>query len=167
MIDIVQFEISGVNYALDIQMTREIVEMMPITPVPRAPEYIAGIINLRGEITNILSLNYLMGLPVEERDDKKIIVLAPDATEGSNVGLIVDDVHSVRRISEDSVDQIDNSLSREAYVKGVIKIGKEDGGKDENSGDYLIIWVDIAKILYDILVRGNNSNGAAKPAQSP
>ena len=44
--DVVQFEISGVQYALDIQIAREIVEMIPITPVPRAPAHIAGIIRI-------------------------------------------------------------------------------------------------------------------------
>jgi len=147
MTDVVQFEISGVQYALDIQIAREIVEMMPITPVPRAPEHIAGIINLRGEITNILNLNHLMGLPTDnDTENRKIIVLVPDAANGSNVGLIVDDVQSVLQISEDDVDQMDDTMSREAYVKGIVKIGKEETGTKD-----LVIWIDIAKILSDTL----------------
>lgn len=147
MIDVVQFEISGVHYALDIQIAREIVEMMPITPIPRAPAHIAGIINLRGEITNILNLNCLMGLPAgDEAENRKIIVLAPDAANGSNVGLIVDDVQSVLRVSEDDVDQMDEAISREAYVKGIVKLGNEEG-----NAKVLVIWIDIGKILSDIL----------------
>ncbi|EHQ36539.1 chemotaxis protein CheW [Methanoplanus limicola] len=147
MRDVVQFEIGGVQYALDIHISREIVEMMPITPVPRAPAHIAGIINLRGEITNILNLNYLMGLPHgEEAENQKIIVLVPDAANGSNVGLIVDDVQSVLQVSEDDIDQMDETMSREAYVKGIIKMGK-----DENENKDLVIWIDIAKILSDTL----------------
>ena len=147
MKDVVQFEIGGVQYALDINIAREIVEMMPITPVPRAPEHIAGIINLRGEITNILNLNYLMGLPPgEEVDNRKIIVLVSEAANGSNVGLIVDDVQSVLQVSEEDIDQMDEAMSREAYVKGIIKIGKENS---ENKN--LVIWIDIAKILSDTL----------------
>ncbi|WP_421907953.1 chemotaxis protein CheW [Methanolacinia petrolearia] len=147
MKDIVQFEIGGVQYALDINIARGIVEMMPITPVPRAPEHIAGIINLRGEITNILNLNYLMGLPAgEEVENRKIIVLVPEAADGSNVGLIVDDVQSVLQVSEEDIDQMDEAMSREAYVKGIIKIGK-----DSSENKDLIIWIDIAKILADTL----------------
>lgn len=147
MKDVVQFGIGGVQYALDINIAREIVEMMPITPVPRAPEHIAGIINLRGEITNILNLNYLMGLPPGSQvENRKIIVLVPEAANGSNVGLIVDDVQSVLQISAEDIDQMDESMSREAYVKGIIKIGKEDS---ENKN--LVIWIDIAKILSDTL----------------
>lgn len=48
IVDVVEFEIGGELYAMDIQLAREIVEMIPITPLPRAPEYITGIINLRG-----------------------------------------------------------------------------------------------------------------------
>ncbi|ADN36375.1 CheW protein [Methanolacinia petrolearia DSM 11571] len=147
MKDVVQFEIGGVQYALDINIAREIVEMMPITPVPRAPEHIAGIINLRGEITNILNLNYLMGLPPgKEVENRKIIVLVSEAANGSNVGLIVDDVQSVLQVSEEDIDQMDEAMSREAYVKGIIKIGKENS---ENKN--LVIWIDIAKILSDTL----------------
>ncbi|WFN36252.1 chemotaxis protein CheW [Methanomicrobium antiquum] len=145
--DVVQFEISGVQYALDIQIAREIVEMIPITPVPRAPAHIAGIINLRGEITNILNLNHLMGLPTDSgAENRKIIVLVPDAANGSNVGLIVDDVQSVLQILEDDIDQMDSSLSKEAYVKGIIKTGKDKSGNKT-----LIIWIDIQKIISDIL----------------
>ena len=156
MKDVVQFGIGGVQYALDINIAREIVEMMPITPVPRAPEHIAGIINLRGEITNILNLNYLMGLPPgSEVENRKIIVLVPEAANGSNVGLIVDDVQSVLQVSEEDIDQMDEAMSREAYVKGIIKIGKEDS---ENKN--LVIWIDIAKILSDTL----NESEIAVPA---
>jgi len=62
LIDVVEFEICNEHYALDISLTREIVEMVPITPVPRAPPHIAGIINLRGEITNIINLNQILNL---------------------------------------------------------------------------------------------------------
>ena len=123
LIDVVEFEICNEHYALDISLTREIVEMVPITPVPRAPPHIAGIINLRGEITNIINLNQILNLKENaERETQKIIVLVPDAAEGSNTGIIVDDVHAVLQISEDEIEPMKGSLSSEAYVKGIIKI---------------------------------------------
>ncbi|WP_048149544.1 chemotaxis protein CheW [Methanolacinia paynteri] len=153
IIDVVQFEIGGTMYALDIQLAREIVEMIPITPIPRAPPHIAGIINLRGEITNILNLNYLMGLQMKDnKENQKIIVLVPEAAGGSNVGMIVDDVRSVLQISDDNIDQMDASMSKETYVKGIIKLGNNESEKKD-----LVIWIDIAKILSDIL-------GTAVPA---
>lgn len=61
MIDVVEFELGQELYAMDIQLAREIVEMMPITHIPRAQDYIAGIMNLRGgEITTVVDLKRLI-----------------------------------------------------------------------------------------------------------
>ncbi|MBN1432688.1 MAG: purine-binding chemotaxis protein CheW [Methanomicrobiaceae archaeon] len=156
-IDVVEFEINNEHYALDIGLTREIVEMVQITPVPRAPAHIAGIINLRGEITNIINLNNILGLPEKDGKDieeHKIIVLVPDAAEGSIVGIIVDAVHSVLQISEKDIEQIDGGLSNEAYVKGIIKIDEKDSENqesDKGERKRLIIWLDISQLLQDLL----------------
>ncbi|WOF16982.1 chemotaxis protein CheW [Methanoplanus sp. FWC-SCC4] len=149
VIDVVVFEISKTLYALDINLAREIVEMMPITPVPRAPSHIAGIINLRGEITNIINLNRILNLPEnEDIESQKIIVLVPEATGGSNIGIIVDNVHSVIQVDEDRIDPMDNAISKEAYVKGIIK-EKSDIAEGEGKTD-LIIWIDLSLILADL-----------------
>ncbi|WP_067047451.1 chemotaxis protein CheW [Methanofollis ethanolicus] len=149
-IDVVEFEIGGTRYALDILLAREIVEMIPITPVPRAPPHIAGIINLRGEITNIINLTTLLQLP--DRGDvmnRKIIVLVPEVASGSNLGIIVDDVHSVMQIAEDDVETMDASLCHEAFVKGIIKIGGDD---IKEKG--LVIWIDMTKVLGGLATAG-------------
>jgi purine-binding chemotaxis protein CheW len=149
-VDIVEFELGGERYALDIQLAREIVEMIPITPIPRSPAYISGVINLRGEITNIMNLNTLLGLPGQEiRDNQKIIVLVPDAAGGNNVGIIVDDVSSVLQISESDVDHMGEGFSSEfsSFVKGIIKINSDDPDKKNKS---LIIWIDMVKVLKDL-----------------
>jgi purine-binding chemotaxis protein CheW len=148
-IDVVEFEISGTRYALDILLAREIVEMIPITPVPLAPPYIAGIINLRGEITNIINLNTLLQLPDRvEVTNRKIIVLVPEVAGGSNLGIIVDDVHSVMQVSEDDVETMDAALCHEAFVKGIIKIGGDGGDDIEEKG--LVIWIDMTKVLRNL-----------------
>jgi purine-binding chemotaxis protein CheW len=149
-VDVVEFELGGERYALDIQLAREIVEMIPITPIPRAPPYISGVINLRGEITNIMNLNTLLGLPNQEiRDNQKIIVLVPDAAGGSNVGIIVDDVSSVLQITEADIDHMGEGFTAESssFVKGIIKIKSDDPEKKNKS---LIIWIDMLKVLKDL-----------------
>ncbi|MDN7023767.1 purine-binding chemotaxis protein CheW [Methanoculleus sp. FWC-SCC1] len=148
-IDVVEFQLGREHYALDIQLAREIVEMMPITPLPRSPGYIAGIINLRGEITNILNLNALLGLhDGENPENRKIIVLVPEAAGGSNVGIIVDDVSSVRQVNDRDIDTMDDAASNAAYVKGIIKLGVEDEGDGrETDRTDLIIWLDIRRLL--------------------
>jgi len=151
-IDIVEFELGGERYALDIQLAREIVEMIPITPIPRAPAYISGVINLRGEITNIMNLNTLLGLPDQEvRTNQKIIVLVPEATGGSNVGIIVDDVSSVIQVTDADVDKVGEGFGSDssAFVKGIIKMKTEDGATDTKKN--LIIWIDMEKVIKDLV----------------
>lgn len=150
-IDIVEFELGHERYALDIQLAREIVEMIPITPIPRAPAYISGVINLRGEITNIMNLNTLLSLPDKEvRENQKIIVLVPEAVGGNNIGIIVDDVSSVIQVSDADVDKIGEGFSSEfsSFVKGIIKMKNEDEGSAKKN---LIIWIDMEKIIKDIV----------------
>ncbi|WP_298670223.1 chemotaxis protein CheW [uncultured Methanofollis sp.] len=147
IIDVVEFEIGGTRYAVDILLAREIVEMIPITPVPLAPPHIAGIINLRGEITNIITLTTLLQIPDRgEVTNRKIIVLVPEVAGGSNLGIIVDDVHSVMQVSEDDVETMDATLCHEAFVKGIIKIGGDD---TEEKG--LVIWIDMTKVLRSLV----------------
>ncbi len=151
-IDVVEFELGGERYALDIQLAREIVEMIPITPIPRAPAYISGVINLRGEITNIMNLNTLLGLPDQKvRDSQKIIVLVPEAAGGSNVGIIVDDVSSVTQVSDADVERIGDGFASEfaGFVKGIIKVNVEATEKTEKKKG-LVIWIDMQKVLKNL-----------------
>jgi len=158
-IDVVEFELGGERYALDINLAREIVEMMPITPIPRAPPYISGVINLRGEITNIMNLNTLLGLPGKDiRENQKIIVLVPEAAKGNNIGVIVDDVSSVRQVPESDIEHIGAGISSEfsQFVKGIIKISADDAEKKKKD---LIIWLDMEKVIADLGSRSGSSAG--------
>jgi purine-binding chemotaxis protein CheW len=152
-VSVVEFVLGGERYALDIQLAREIVEMIPITPIPRAPPYISGVINLRGEITNIMNLNTLLGLPPREiQENQKIIVLVPEAASGNNVGVIVDEVTSVLQVSESDIEHLGEGLSSEVsgFVKGIIK-PKSDGPDQKSTG--LIIWIDMQRVLEDIATK--------------
>jgi purine-binding chemotaxis protein CheW len=152
-IGVVEFQIGGLLYALDIHLAREIVEMMPITPLPRAPPYLEGIMNLRGEITNIINLYQVLGLSGQENtESQKIIVLAPEASGGSNIGIVVDDVHSVIQVAETDIERMDEAISKQAYMKGIIKLHGSDGPDREKKGEKdLIIWIDIQKAIADLV----------------
>ncbi len=156
VVEILEFDLGGESYAMDIGIAREIVEMLPITPIPRAPSHVTGLLNLRGEITTIIDLHHLLGItPSKERDEQKIMVLVPDMFENTSVGVIVDEVRSVLTIDESSVDTnikgVDENLSD--YVQGIIKLGEDETLKSEISSEgheaekRLIIWVDVKKIL--------------------
>ncbi|KAF1078090.1 chemotaxis protein CheW [Methanogenium sp. MK-MG] len=147
--DVVEFRIAGGYYAIDVQIAREIVDMMTITPIPGSPDYITGVTNLRGEVTNILNLSRLIGLPeAVASETQRIIVLMPEASQGSNVGITVDDVCSVMQVDEKDVEALGESLSSDLteYVKGIIKV--KDDATDTMR---LIIWVDMYKVLSQVL----------------
>ncbi len=149
-VEVVEFVLGGERYALDIQLAREIVEMIQITPIPRAPSYISGVINLRGEITSIMNLNTLLDLPHQEiRDNQKIIVLVPEAVSGSNVGVIVDDVIGVLQVAEAEIEHLGDGLASEVsgFVKGIIKVKRDETDKENTS---LIIWIDMQKVVEDV-----------------
>jgi purine-binding chemotaxis protein CheW len=148
--EVLEFTLESENYALDINIVREIVEMMPITVIPRAPEHIRGVINLRGEIVNIVNLSTFLKLPLKPvTRDQKIIVLMAEVAGGNNVGIIVDTVSSVAEISASQVDCMTESIAgNEAkYIKGIINTGQ---GAQEKEARSLIIWLDIQKMFKDI-----------------
>ena len=152
--DVVSFELAGEKYALDINLAREIVEMMPITPIPCSPDYLRGIMNLRGEITNIINITTILGLPAPEDDSgNKIIVLSSEATGGENIGVIVDDVQSVIQINERDVERLGEGLSSQSsmHIKGIIKIGSRGSDKKSETDEKdLVIWLDMLKVIEDL-----------------
>lgn len=148
--EVLEFTLENENYALDIDLVREIVEMMPITVIPRAPAHIRGVINLRGEIVNIVNLSTFLKLP--ERPvtrDQKIIVLMAEVAAGNNVGVIVDTVSSVTGISASQVNGMTERIvgNESKYIKGIINSGQ---GSQEKENHALIIWLDIQKMFKDI-----------------
>ncbi|MBN2852769.1 MAG: chemotaxis protein CheW [Clostridia bacterium] len=160
-IEIVEFKLGTERYAININIVREIVEMMTITSIPRSPEYLRGIMNLRGEITNILNIYKVLDIPEESAESsKKIIVLASEATGGENIGVIVDDVYNVMQVLETDVEYLDTEVSSESgsYIKGIIKTtakaaSEQTGEKDDEKS--LIIWIDLLKVLLDLTERNN------------
>jgi purine-binding chemotaxis protein CheW len=100
-----------------------------------------------------MNLNTILGLPDKEiRPTQKIIVLVPEAANGSNVGIIVDDVSSVTQISESDVETMGDGYASEFadFVKGIIKTRTEG---DEKKSKSLIIWLDIQKVLKNLATK--------------
>jgi len=155
-IDIVEFELNEDRYAIDITMVREVVEIQPITPLPRTPPYVIGIINLRGEVTHVIDLAILLGQRSRsDRSGQKIIIIPSDVTGGEHVGIIVDNVQSVTEIMGRHVSMLGDDIATQirTHIKGIIKITHDDvleKRSDVNQETTLIIWLDIQKILHDI-----------------
>jgi purine-binding chemotaxis protein CheW len=104
--EFVTFTLDGDPYALPIERVREIVRMRPLTPVPRVPAPIRGVISLRGEVVQVLDLRRRLGLPEREPTRaSRIVVLHGE--DGGVTGLLVDSVRDVLRITEDLVRPTD------------------------------------------------------------
>jgi purine-binding chemotaxis protein CheW len=100
--EFVTFHLDSDPYALPIERVREIVRLRPITPVPRVPAAIRGVISLRGEVVEVMDLRLRLGLPSRDADRaSRIIVLHGD--DGAVTGLLVDSVRDVLRIPEDQM----------------------------------------------------------------
>ena len=91
------FRIGGEDYALDIMRVREIIQPLPVTPVPRAPPFVEGVVRLRGEVVPIVDVRKRFGLPATPptRKSKYLIVMVA----GRRLGLVVDEVCEVLRLA--------------------------------------------------------------------
>jgi purine-binding chemotaxis protein CheW len=96
------FELDGTPYAVPVERVREIVRMRAITPVPRVPESVCGVIALRGEIIEVVDLRRRLRLACAETTRRtRIIVLHGD--DGRVAGLLVDAVNEVLRLPEEAI----------------------------------------------------------------
>ncbi len=96
------FELAGSPYAVPVERVREIVRMRPVTPVPRTPEDVRGVISLRGEMIELIDLRRRLGLgSIEASRRTRIIVIKTGDDEV--VGLLVDAVREVFRVSDDAI----------------------------------------------------------------
>jgi purine-binding chemotaxis protein CheW len=96
------FSIAGEKYGIDILKVKEIIGVINITKVPGTPEYIMGVINLRGKIIPTIDLRMKIGFEYREYDDRTCIIIVE--IEGIMVGVIVDRVEEVINIEEDNLD---------------------------------------------------------------
>ncbi|KUO52798.1 MAG: chemotaxis protein CheW [Desulfitibacter sp. BRH_c19] len=135
---LVVFNLSGETYGVDISTVREIIRMQIITEVPRTPDFVEGVINLRGKVIPVIDLHKRFDLRlVEETSQSRIMVVE---VENITVGMIVDSVSEVLRIPKDNIDPPPPVISGvdSAYLRGV--------GKLENR---LIILLDLNQVLHE------------------
>lgn len=134
-LQLVVFQLGSESYGVDISQVREIVSRQKITRVPRTPYYIEGVMNLRGRVIPVVDLKKRLGLPQGEDPGTKIAVAE---VEGITVGMVVDGVSEVLRISDAAVDtpsQVMAGIDVD-YIIGVAKIE-----------DRLVILLDLPKVL--------------------
>ena len=126
------FRLASEEYGLEIMKVQEIIGMMPVTQVPRVPDYVRGVINLRGRIIPTIDLRAKFGLErIPDTDKTCIIVVEIISAKGKvSVGIIVDEVAEVLDVAANEVDrapEFGTSLSMDfilgvGIVKGGVKI---------------------------------------------
>lgn len=93
--------VGGQLFALDIQQVREIRGWTTSTPLPKAPPYVLGVINLRGAVLPVLNLATRLGLPASEPKTSSVVIVVDLGSK--TVGLLVDAVCDILAVAEDQV----------------------------------------------------------------
>ncbi|MDR3592534.1 MAG: chemotaxis protein CheW [Negativicutes bacterium] len=118
------FSLGNEFYGLEICYVTEIIGIQPITEVPELPQYVRGIINLRGKIIPVMDVRLRFKKPFREYNDRTCVVVV-DIRDVS-VGLIVDSVSEVLSIKdEDIVPPQELKAAQNRYIKGIGKVGTD------------------------------------------
>ena len=136
LLQLVGFQLGNEEYGIDILKVQEINRVTDITKIPQSPDFVEGVINLRGNIIPIIDLRKRFCMPEREHDRQTRIVVGE--IDDRTVGFIVDAVSEVIRLPLNTVEPPPPIVSGEkaGYIKGV--------GKLE---DRLLMLLDIDKIL--------------------
>lgn len=116
------------HYAIETLRVREIIGMLDITPLPQMPNYVRGVINLRGRIIPVIDLRLRIGMQPLEYGPRTCVVVLDLNSETEDdlvqIGCIVDSVSEVREVMQDQI-QPPSTLSnpeRASFLKGLVKI---------------------------------------------
>ncbi|MGA7295724.1 MAG: chemotaxis protein CheW [Terriglobales bacterium] len=152
---IVGFRVGRETYGVPITSLHEIVRVPEITAVPDAPDYLEGVINLRGKIVSVVDLRKRLGQPSVELDRRSRILVVEH--RGRLAGMIVDSASEVLKIPESEIEPAP-AMMQEGGLDCVTGLGKYQGR--------LIILLDISKVLAarEMAKEGLTEKVAEKPA---
>jgi purine-binding chemotaxis protein CheW len=127
-------------FALDISSVREVLELTTVTKIPRTPDYMCGVINLRGHAVPVMDMRLKFGMPVTEHTVDTCIIIVEVEFEGERIimGGKVDSVREVFDLTSDGIEaapRMGTSINTD-YIKG---IGKQEDG--------FVIILDIGKVF--------------------
>lgn len=135
---LVVFQLSEQTYGIDIASVYEIIRMEKITRVPRTPDFVEGVINLRGRIIPVIDLSRRFNLSFAERTNSSRIIIVD--VGGNTIGIIVDAVSEVLRIQAASVEPPPPMIHGidAAYLRGIAILESR-----------LVILLNLEKILFE------------------
>ena len=132
----VTFVLAGEEYGIEIRKVQEILGMMRITPAPRTPAYIRGVVNLRGKVIPVADLRVKFGMATIEQTEETCVIVVQ--VQGIQMGLVVDQVSEVRNIAATDVDE-PPSFGTEVETDFLLGIAKSEG--------QVKLLLDIDKVL--------------------
>ena len=135
-INLVTFKLGNNEYAIDIMQAKEIIKMEKITLIPNAPDYVEGVINLRGNIIPIVDLKKRFNLDDNEGEKNTGIIIVK--IDDVDMGIIIDAISKVVSIATSNIQPPPPMLSGigQKYIKGVAKLE-----------DKLLVVLDLEKLI--------------------
>ncbi|RMH44173.1 MAG: chemotaxis protein CheW [Gammaproteobacteria bacterium] len=132
----VTFQLGQETYGINVMQVKEVLRHTEIAPVPGAPSYVLGIINLRGNVVTVIDTAQRFGLPTPEITDNTRIVIIE--AEGHEIGILVEAVSEVVYLKASEIETAPNVGNEESskFIQGVC-----------NRDDQLLILVDLNKLL--------------------
>lgn len=134
----VTFILDGEKYGINVIQVREVLRNIEIAPVPGAPSYVLGIINLRGNVVTVLNTRARFGLTSADFNEESRIIIIE--TNDQIVGLLVDSIAEVADILQSQIELTPNVGNDDSakYIRGV-----------HSKNGELLILVDVEKVLSD------------------
>ena len=134
----VTFQLDRETYVINVMQVQEVLRYTEIAPVPGAPDYVLGIINLRGNVVTVIDTRSRFGLqPAEVSDNSRIVIIE---AEKQVIGILVDSVAEVVYLRSSEID-VAPSVGTEESAKFIQGVSNRDGE--------LLILVDLNKLLSD------------------
>ena len=120
--ELISFRVADQEFCVDVMSVREIRGWTPATPLPHAPSYVRGVINLRGAVLPILDLSARLGLGVSEPSARHVIIVTRIGQR--TVGLLVDAVSDILTVTDDVIQPTPDVAcdTVRAFVKGILAI---------------------------------------------
>ncbi|MFN7010758.1 MAG: chemotaxis protein CheW [Allorhizobium sp.] len=122
--ELIAFRIGDQEFCVNIMSVREIRGWTPATPLPHAPSYVMGVINLRGAVLPIINLSVRLGLKPVAPDARHVIIVAQVGSK--IVGLLVEAVSDILTVSDENIQptpEVTSDLERQ-YARGILAIDK-------------------------------------------
>jgi purine-binding chemotaxis protein CheW len=122
--ELIAFRIGQQEFCVEVMSVREIRGWTPVTPVPQAPSFVRGVVNLRGTLLPIVDLAARLGYPAAEPTARHVIMVAQVGRQ--NIGLLVDGVSDIFTIGDEQIQptpDVASELARK-FVRGVIIMDK-------------------------------------------